>query len=280
MKSTTNIVSLIFNEYLIIRAERITIEMEKINGFGYGTFYQELIHPAHSLLVKREEKNYTAINYEDQRLSSYLEKYNKSTKIEVLVINNNDIEKIHFIANELVPQITSTRKFSEFFKSIITNTQYQIWIRDFFAIKPNKNDSTLKFNTTSFSECFGANSPSLSTLNKIKEKSAKKREQFFSTNPIQTNRLGNRNTTGTRPINNHTKNHESTYEELNYKWNTFIGSKHSYDHAVKIASNQNSSSFIERLDKGLKEYKPGSRDFMKFAKDLEVFLDKESSSEQ
>ena len=280
MKSTTNIVSLIFNEHLIIRAERITIEMKEINGFGYGTFYQESIHPAHSLLVKREEKSYTAINHEDQRLSSYLEKYNKYTKIEVLVLDNNDIGKIQFIANELVPQITSTRKFSDFFKSTLTNTQHQIWTRDFFSIKPNKNDSTLKFNTTSFSECFGANSPSLSTLNKIKEKSAKNGEQSMSTNPIQTNRLGNRNTTGIRSINNHIKNNESTYEELKYKWDNFIDSKHSYDHAVKIASNKNSSSFIERLEKGLKEYKPGSRDFIKFAKDLEAFLDKESSSEQ
>lgn len=207
--------------------------MEKINGFGYGTFYQELIHPAHSLLVKKEEKNYTAINYEDQRLSSYLEKYNKSTKIEVLVIDNYDIERINFIANELVPQITSARKFSDFFKSTLKNTQHQIWTRDFFAIKPNKNDSTLKFNTTSFSKCFGANSPSISTLNKIKERNSESEEHSI--------------TISTLPSAEAKANSVLTEEEMRTKWEQHSNSNYSYALIRKILGPKQNIAFSNRL---------------------------------
>lgn len=233
MKSKTNIVSLIFNEHLIIRAERITIEMEKINGFGYGTFYQELIHPAHSLLVKKEEKNYTAINYEDQRLSSYLEKYNNSTKIEVLVIDNNDVEKIHFIANELLPQITSTRKFSDFFKNTLTNTQDQIWIRDFFAIKPNDNYSNLKFNMTSFSKCFGANAPSLSTLNKIQKINSESEEHSI--------------TISTLPSAEAKSNRVLTEEEMRIKWEQHSNSHYPYALIRKVLGPKQNIAFSDRL---------------------------------
>ena len=275
-----NSISLIFNENLIIKGERKIINIDRINGFGRGSIFQETIHPACSVLVKQDGNSYTAINYEDQRLSSFLGKYKNSTKIEVVVIDIDDIEKISFITKELIPQLSAPIRFNTFFKNSIKNTQHQIWIRDYFSIGSNKKNSALKFNTKSFSECFGSNTPSLSTLNKIKEKIAKKIEQPMNKNPIKTNNLERRNTTDIGQINNHIKNNVSIYEELNYKWNTFIGSKHSYDHAVKIASNQNSGRFIERLEKGLKEYKPGSRDFIKFAKDLEIFLDKESSGEQ
>ena len=233
MKSKTNIVSLIFNEHLIIRAERITIEMGKINGFGYGDFYQELIHPALSLLVKKEEKNYTAINHKDQRLSSYLEKYNKSTKIEVLVIDNDDVKKIHFIANELLPQITSTIKFSDFFKDILTNTQNQIWIRDFFAIKSEKDHLNLKFNMTSFPKHFGANALSLSTLNKIKKINSESEEQSI--------------TISYSPSVVAKSNRVLTEEEMRIKWEQHSNSHYSYALIREVLGPKQNIAFSDRL---------------------------------
>jgi hypothetical protein len=248
LKSKKNIVSIIFNEHLIIRAERITIEMEKINGFGYGTFCQELIHPVLSLLVKKEEKNYTAINHKDQRLSSYLEKYDKSTKIEVLVIDNNDVKKIHFIANELLTQMTSARKFSEFFEDTLTNTQNQIWIRDFFAIKSVTDYSNLKFNMTSFSKCFGANAPSLSTLNKIIERNSESEEH-----PI---------TISDFPSVEAKSNRVLTEEEMRIKWEQHSNSHYPYAHIRKILGPKQNIAFSDRL-KELTVKTPEFDDFLR-----------------
>lgn len=271
LKDEKNIITLIFNENLDIRGERKIIDMGRINGFGRGSISQKTIHPACSVLVKQEGNSYTAINFEDQRLSSFLDKYKKSTKIEVVVIDIDDIEKISFITKELIPQISAPISFNTFFKNTIKNTQHQIWVRDYFSIGSNKKNSALKFNTKSFSECFGSNTPSLSTLNKIKENSY---EDTIRTIPIQTNKKS----PDIELINKATKDYN--HDHLREVWNNKIGSKYSYDDAIKIASNKNSNKFIERLHEGLDKFNPEISESKQFAKKLELFLDKESSNEQ
>lgn len=277
MKNEENSISLIFNENLIIKGERKIINIDRINGFGRGSIFQETIHPACSVLVKQDGNSYTAINYEDQRLSSFLGKYKNSTKIEVVVIDIDDIEKISFITKELIPQLTAPISFNTFFKNTIKNTQHQIWIRDYFSIGSNKKNTVLKFNTKSFSECFGSNTPSLSTLNKIKENSYK---DTIRTIPIQTNKkLPDIDKLPDIELINKTIK-DYNHDHLREVWNNKIGSKYSYDDAIKIASNKNSNKFIERLHEGLDKFNPEISESKQFAKKLELFLDKESSNEQ
>lgn len=276
LKDEKNIITLIFNENLDIRGERKIIDMGRINGFGRGSISQKTIHPACSVLVKQEGNSYTAINFEDQRLSSFLDKYKKSTKIEVVVIDIDDIEKISFITKELIPQISAPISFNTFFKNTIKNTQHQIWVRDYFSIGSNKKNSALKFNTKSFSECFGSNTPSLSTLNKIKENSY---EDTIRTIPIQTKK---KNPITDKSLDIELNNKATTdynHDHLREIWNNKIGSKYSYDYAVRIASNKNSNNFIERLHEGLDNYNPEISKSKEFAKNLELFLDKESTNE-
>lgn len=255
--------------------------MDRINGFGKGSKSQEILHPACSILVKKEGNNFTAINHEDQRISSFLGKYNESTKIEVIIINNSDIEKVTFIAKELIQQLTAPISFNSFFTNIIKNTQHQIWTRDFFSIDPNKKNTTLKFNTQAFSKCFGANIPSLSTLNKIKEEIRKNNEPLISKTPtqIKTPQQSMMKLSDTTPKNKKTNTNDYSYEDFENIWNNNIKSKYSYDYAVKKTSNKNNSKFLERLNNGLIEYKSETNSSKEFKKNLEIFLDKEFSNE-
>jgi hypothetical protein len=315
MDVDSNVSSIAFTKDLVVSGKRKMIRVGELEGFGKGDFHYTNLHPAVSCIVKRTKNKYTLLNANDLRVKLLIEEYDQATMVEVFEISSHsDAEKISFLTGDLIPNQTTQTKFSDLFKSIAMSKQYQKWIGKHFTTKESRAHSQVSFNLQSLIGMLGINAPSKVTLDRI-IKDVKAINTDASSEPVsipptqidvyppespieQSADLGldkksipaliqeavtdsetsepssSNNLPEASTVESHPKEGLSEHE-MQEVWDTYSESKYSYQEVRELLINNGSNTFTERLN----TIKPGTPEFLKFARKLVDHLNEPRSHE-
>lgn len=184
-------VIMLFNTMSVTCIEK-PIALENIRGIEYGTKHETILTLPSCCFVKKQGKGYTLINIGDQRITQFIQAFDKKTKLVCLIVPDEVADKVEFYSNELLTQLTAPIPVEIFFKDLITDKKKQSLISNYF-IKTSRQDNQLPFNLMDFSKLLGGNSPSISSLNRWKKEAVspptiKNNPHNFSDNDIYQNK--------------------------------------------------------------------------------------------
>lgn len=154
MKNEQNLQRFELLPNLNVWGERKLITIGSIKNTEAGESYAEAVISPYPIFVCTEGSGFQLLNEHDRKALSFINHYSKASKIEVIVVRNDQAALVRVFTDLIHPFITSSKSSKDSLLEVLRNSEHLKIISSALRLKVSKKGAELPFNSKEFCSLF------------------------------------------------------------------------------------------------------------------------------
>src|SRR5690554_3208550 len=154
MKNEQNLQRFELLPNLNVWGERKLITIGSIKNTEAGESYAEAVISPYPIFVCTEGSGFQLLNKHDRKALSFINHYSKASKIEVIVVRNDQAALVRVFTDLIHPFITSSKSSKSSLLEVLRNHEYLKIVSTELRLKASKKGAELPFNSEELCSLF------------------------------------------------------------------------------------------------------------------------------